>query len=113
MQAKLMTIRQAARWAERKDALYINGNFQNPLCAVWSDKTHAVALIGSYDKCRAYILQHCEARHIPITGSYYQRADGSENLRMDSLDDVAQGMDESEAEALLPECDYRAECWAH
>lgn len=108
-----MNIRQAARWAERKDALYINGDFQNPMFAVWSDRTQLVACIGSYDKCREYIRQHCDTKYIPITGSYYARKDASENLRMDSLDDVAQGMDESEAEATLPECDYRREEWAH
>lgn len=108
-----MSINQAARWAERKNALYIGGNFNQPLCAVWSDRTHAVAVIGSYDRCRAYILQHCNTKCIPVTGSYYARTDGSESLRMDSLDDIAQGMDESEAEADLPERDYRHEAWAH
>lgn len=111
--ANSMSIRQAARWAERKGALYINGNFDNPMCAVWSDKTHEVACIGSYDKCRAYIVQHCTTRGTAVTGMYYPRTNGSESLRMDSLDDVAQGMDESEAEACLPERDYRHEGWAH
>lgn len=111
--ANTMNIRQAARWAERKDALYIHGDFQNPMCAVWSDRTHLVAVIGSYDKCRAYIREHCDCKFIPVTGSYYASKDGSEHLRMDSLDDVLQGMDESEAEACLPERDYRHESWAH
>jgi hypothetical protein len=108
-----MNIRQAARWAERKDALYIHGDFNNPMCAVWASNTHAVLCIGSYDKCRAYIQQHCACEFIPTTGRHFARKDGSDYLRMDSLDDVVQGMDESEAEALLPERDYRHEGWAH
>lgn len=109
-----MNIRQAARWAERKDALYIGNNFNQPMCAVWSDRTHLVACIGSIDKCRTYLLSHCDCNaHVPTTSRYYPRADGSEWLRIDALDDVVQGMDESEAEALLPERDYRHEDWAH
>jgi hypothetical protein len=80
---------------------------------VWSDKTHEVVLIGSIEKCRTYLLSHCDCKaRIPMTSSYYPRADGSEWLRIDALDDIAQGMDESEAEACLPERDYRCEAWA-
>jgi hypothetical protein len=106
-----MTIRQAARWAERKDALYIHGDFQNPLCAVWSSSNHEVALIGSYDKCRAWIKSSTDCQHIPTAGIYYRAADGH-TFRFDPLDDIASGMDESEAESLVPERDFRCEAWA-
>jgi hypothetical protein len=92
-----MNIREAARWADRKDALYINGNFENPLCAVYSTGNHMVSLIGSYDKCRAFIKANCGIAHIPMAGSCYETRDG-EWIRFDPLETVCAEMSESEGE---------------
>lgn len=105
-----MSIRQAARWAESKDALYIGGNPNNPMAAVWSANTHKVVCLGSADKCRAWIKANTTCQYIPTYGMNYPGQ--GDWFRMDSLDEVLEGMEQTEAELRLPECDYRSEAWA-
>lgn len=101
----VLNIRQAARWAERKDALFIGGDFNEPLCAVYSTNTHIVRLMGSYDKCSAYITEHCNTSGFsPCSHLLYQVPNTTEWLCFESLDTICQETDESEGEALcLPD----------
>lgn len=50
-----MSINQAARWAERKDCLYISGNTQNPMYAVVDQNDNRVDCLGAFEKCEAFI----------------------------------------------------------
>lgn len=92
-----MNIREAARWAERKDALVrvVNGE-PHYLYAVYDTGNHMVDLVGGYDKCKAYALSRgCE--YVP-TASGQHAADGRW-LKMVSLEQVCEEMGESEGEA--------------
>lgn len=92
-----MNIRQAARWAERNDCVFRVGRDGQPdwMYAVWRYSDQEAVCIGYYDKCRAYMDAH-----------------KGEGIRMESLDEVLQGMAESEGELLcIPDaCEMRE--WA-
>jgi hypothetical protein len=92
-----MNIRQAARWAERKDCVYrVNRDGQPDwMYAVWRFSDQEAVCVGYYEKCRDYMAAH-----------------KGEPLRMDSLDDVLQGMAESDGESgVVPDVREQRE-WA-
>ena len=82
-----MTIREAARWAERKDILVRTDRDGGPdwLCAAYSARDNRVELIGYGSKCYDYVRE--------------QRAAGRDDLRVDSLDGVLSDMYEESGEA--------------
>lgn len=77
-----MNINAAARWAERKDCVWINGDYNNPMYAAVDQNDNRVDCLGSYEKCSAYILAH--------PGGWW---------RLYSLDEVLQGQYEEACEA--------------
>ena len=89
-----MNIRQAARWAERKGALYtVNRYTGEPqyLYAVYDTRNNMVECIGAHPKCAAY-LHSLGAAHDRM-----QTRDGRW-LRLQALDEVAQELDDAEGE---------------
>jgi hypothetical protein len=105
--ANAMNIRQAARWAESKGA--------RDLYAVTDN--NMVVLLGGYDKCQKYIRERCGMNYLPGqtsigTGSYAQVGNTNTILRLDSLDEVAETLYESECEAMcIPDVREQRE-WA-
>ena len=89
-----MNIRQAARWAQRKGALYrVNrAGLIEHLYAVYDTRNLLVECIGSYDKCDDYR----KAR-----GSQYDSMPTKDGryLRLQSLDTVVEELDEADGEA--------------
>lgn len=93
-----MNIRQAARWAERKDCLFSVNRYTGEveyLYAAYDINTNLVVAIGSYEKCKA-------AGGCAVGG----------DLRLEALQDVCADMDEYEGEAMcVPDaCEVRE--WA-
>ena len=90
-----MNIRQAARWAERKGALYAVNRYSGEvdhLYAVYDTATHLVECIGAHRKCMAYLqAQGCAHDRMPTRDSRW--------LRVQALDEVVSELDESEGEA--------------
>lgn len=85
MAQQQMTLYQAARWADRNDAVYFpmrDGSVEWNY-AVHDMRTGFVLCIGKYDKCSAFLAS------VP-SGSYW---------RMDSLESVLEQIDEEEGEA--------------
>lgn len=107
MNKQAMNIRQAARWAESKGA--------HDLYAVTDN--NMVAILGGYDKCQQYIRERCGMNFLPgqthiCTGSYAQVGNTSTTLRLNSLDEVAESLYESEREAMcIPDVREQRE-WA-
>lgn len=93
-----MNIRQAARWAERQDALVKLGRDGQPdyLCAVYDVGTHLVECIGSHEKCDADMRSKGCA--YSLTGCGVIASDGR-YLCLETLDTVCQELDESDGEA--------------
>lgn len=89
-----MNIRQAARWAERKGALYSINRAGQPehLYAVYDTRNLLVECIGRHDKCQAYRES---------LGSQYDSMPTRDGryLRMQALDEVVAQLDEEEGEA--------------
>lgn len=87
MTTRQMHIRDAARWAARKDILVRTDRNGGPdwLCAAYSVRDNRVELIGYGDKCYDYARE--------------QRAAGRDDVRVDSLDGIMQEMDEEAGEA--------------
>lgn len=93
-----MNIRQAARWAERKQALYTPSRFNGEplyLYAVYDMNNHNVECIGGHDKCSAFLRQAGATTINTMSG--VQVGDGRW-LRMQALIDVVDELDQSEAE---------------
>lgn len=103
---KPMTLRQAVRWAESKDALHLSVVYD----ASWK-ANNAVLCIGGRAKCEAFMRAAGITKPV-MHGSYGEASDGR-SLRLYDLDVAAEEISESDAEALLPERDYRHESWAH
>lgn len=53
-----MSINDAAKWADRKDCLYINGDYQAPMCAAVNQNDNRVDCLGSFQKVDAYMKAH-------------------------------------------------------
>lgn len=89
-----MNIRQAARWAQRKGALYrVNRAGQvEHLYAVYDTRNLLVECIGSYDTCDDYRK---------TLGSQYDSMPTRDGryLRMEALDTVVEQLDEADGEA--------------
>lgn len=104
-QGETVNIRQAARWAERKGALYrVMPNGQTEyLYAVYDTRNLLVECIGLYAKCKAYCAGlGSEYDSMPTKDGRY--------LRTEALDTVVQEMDEAEGEAgCIPEPSYMRE----
>jgi hypothetical protein len=86
-----MNVRQAARWADGKPDLYAVTDNNEVVC------------LGSYDKCKAHIAKHCGMNFAPgqtgvCVGSYAQVGSTNTWLCLCNLDDVLQGMYESDGE---------------
>jgi len=83
-----MSVRQAARWAEHKGCLFTINKFTGQpdyLYAVYSTAWkggNRVLCLGGYDKCTAYV-----------------NANKGEQIRMECLQSVVEGMDEEAGEA--------------
>lgn len=93
-----MTLQQAARWAERRGALYIGRGFDNPMCAVYdaSWKAGVVLCVGSVEKCKAFMVAAGVER--PSFCGYDTTRDGK-TVRLYDLPTVLDEMGESEGEA--------------
>ena len=102
---RTMTIRQAVRWAESKDALH-------SLSAVYdaSWKAGNIIFIGSRDKC-AEFLRSCGCQGHFNTSAYFTDAAGR-MLRVYDLDTLAEELYESDSEAMcIPDLSEQRE-WA-
>jgi hypothetical protein len=93
-----VSIRQAARQADREGTLYIGGDTQEPTYAVYvsSAPNDPVVHTGTYDQCSAHMLaQGCE---FGGCAAGYQPTSDGRTLRMVSLEEICEQLDESEGE---------------